>query len=114
MRLTPPRLRSSGSGVPGNAASGVRRDILASEAKTWPRRWNRADAGTAVGHLPPRRARVMVAVESHLRSRILCCMFNLGGLASMIFADSCWFVQNGFSEKIEGHSWNIPFNTWRA
>jgi len=114
MRPASPRLRSSDSGVPGRASFGIGPDILAPEAKTWPRRWNGADAGATVGHLAPRRARVIVAMESHLRRRHPCCMFKLGGSASTEIADSCWFVQNGFSEKFEGHSWNIPFNIWRA
>lgn len=114
MRPASPRLRSPDSGVPGDASSGVRPDILASEAKTWPRPGRIADAGMAGGHVPPRRARVKFAAESRLRRRPVCCMFKLSGPASTDFADSHWFVQNGFSEKIEGLSWNIPFNTWRA
>ncbi len=113
MRLASPRLRSSDSGAPGppHLASP---DILAAETKTWQRPWNRADAGAAAGHLPSRRARVKFAAESRLRRRDLCCMFNLGGPVSTVYANSRRFVQNGFSEKFEGYSWNIPFNIWRA
>jgi hypothetical protein len=114
MRLASPRLRFSDSGVPGRASFGIGPDILASEAKTWPRRWNGADAGTTVGQLPSRRARVKLAAESRLRTRNLCCMFCLGGPVSTVYANSRRFVQNGFSEKFEGYSWNIPFNIWRA